>query len=104
MIRVSNQFVNERNVIMPLNNVGIGMGITQETVIDDRGRIVISKEVRDALGLKNGMIVKLHAESNRIIIEKAVSPEEFIENMKGFIKKDSKVPVSDPLDLKKIWK
>lgn len=89
---------------MPLNYVGIVVGMTKETVIDDKGRIVISKEVRDALGLKNGMIVKLHTESSRLIIEKAVSPKEFIENMKGFIKKDSKVPVSDPLDLKKIWK
>ncbi|MCL4335408.1 MAG: AbrB/MazE/SpoVT family DNA-binding domain-containing protein [Candidatus Thermoplasmatota archaeon] len=89
---------------MRLNNVGIIVGMTQEAVIDDKGRIVISKEIREALGLKKGMVVKLHAESNRIILEKAVSPEEFILNMKGFIKKDSKVPVSDPLDLKKIWK
>lgn len=84
--------------------MGIVVGMTQETVIDDKGRIVISKEVRDALGLKKGMALKLHAESNRIILEKAVAPEELIENMKGFVKKGSKVPVSDPLDLKNIWK
>ncbi len=89
---------------MQFNNVGIVVGTTQETVIDDKGRILLSKEIRDALGLKRGMAVKLHAESNRIIIDKSVSPEEFIKNMKGFIKKDSKVPVSDPLDLKRIWK
>ena len=80
------------------------MGMTQETVIDDKGRIVIPKELRDSLGLKNGMKVKLCTEPNRIIIEKAVSPEEFIEKMKGFIKKDAKIPVSDPIDLKNIWK
>ena len=87
-----------------LKHVGIEVGMVQETVIDDKGRIVISKEIRDSLGLKNGMRVKLRTESDRIIIEKAVSPEEFIGKMKGFIKKDSKIPVSDPIDLKKIWK
>lgn len=80
------------------------MGITQETVIDEKGRIVISKNIRDSLGLKNGMRVKIYIESNRLIIEKSVSPDEFREKMRGFIKKGSEVPVSDPLKLKQIWK
>ena len=80
------------------------MGMTQETVIDEKGRIVISKSVRDALGLKNGMRVRIHVESNRLVIEKSVSPDEFRAKMRGFIKKGSEVPVSDPLKLKQIWK
>ncbi len=80
------------------------MGITQETVIDEKGRIVISKNIRDSLGLKNGMRVKIYIESNRLIIEKSVSPDEFRAKMRGFIKKGSEVPVSDPLKLKQIWK
>lgn len=83
------------------NEVGMA---TQEAVIDEKGRIVISKDVRNSLGLKNGMRVRLHVESDRLIIEKTVSPEEFLTRMKGFIKKGSKVPVSDPLKLKQIWK
>lgn len=78
--------------------------MTQETVIDEKGRIVISKDVRSSLGLKNGMKVKMHIESDKLIIEKSVSPEEFRTTMRGFIKKGSKVPVSDPIDLKQIWK
>lgn len=78
--------------------------MTQETIIDGKGRIVISKNVRNSLGLKNGMRVKLHIESDRLIIEKSVSPEEFRTKMRGFIKKGSKVPISDPIDLKHIWK
>ncbi|MCL4412280.1 MAG: AbrB/MazE/SpoVT family DNA-binding domain-containing protein [Candidatus Thermoplasmatota archaeon] len=77
--------------------------MTQETVIDEKGRIVISKDVRISLGLKKGMRVKLHIESDRLIVEKSVSPEEFRTKMKGFIKKRSKVPISDPIDLKRIW-
>ena len=80
------------------------MGMTQETVIDEKGRIVISKSVRNALGLKNGMRVRIHVESNRLVIEKSVSPDEFRTKMRGFIKKGSEVPVSDPLKLKEIWK
>ena len=78
--------------------------MTQETVIDEKGRIVISKSVRNALGLKNGMRVRIHVESNRLVIEKSVSPDEFRTKMRGFIKKGSEVPVSDPLKLKEIWK
>lgn len=78
--------------------------MTKETVIDKKGRIVISKEMRDALGLKDGTRIRLHIESDKLIIEKSVSPEEFINKMRGFIKKGSKVPVSDPIDLKQIWK
>ena len=84
-------------------HVGNEVGMTQETVIDEKGRIVISKDVRISLGLKNGMRVKLHIESDRLIIEKSVSPEEFRTKIKGFIKKRSKVPISDPIDLKRIW-
>lgn len=83
--------------------VGNGVGMSQETVIDEKGRIVISKDVRSTLGLKNGTRVKLHVESDRLIIEKSVSPEEFRTKMKGFIKKGSKVPISDPINLKQIW-
>lgn len=84
-------------------HVGNDVGMTQETVIDEKGRIVISKDVRISLGLKKGMRVKLHIESDRLIVEKSVSPEEFRTKMKGFIKKRSKVPISDPIDLKRIW-
>ena len=65
--------------------MGIEVGITQETVIDEKGRIVISKNIRDSLGLKNGMRVKIYIESNRLIIEKSVSPDEFRAKMRGFI-------------------
>ena len=78
--------------------------MTKEAIVDEKGRIVISKDVRSSLGLKNGMRVKLHIESDKLIIEKAVSPEEFRNKMRGFIKKDSKLPITDPLELKHIWK
>ncbi len=80
------------------------VGKAQEATIDDKGRIILPKEIRKSLGLSAGMKVKLNVESDRIIIEKVISPEEFITRMNGFIKKGSKIPASDPLSLKQIWK
>ncbi len=78
--------------------------MTQEAVVDEKGRIVISKDVRNSLGLKYGTKVRLHVESDKIVIEKAISPEEFKTKMKGFIKKGSRLPMTDPVELKNIWK
>jgi hypothetical protein len=50
------------------------------------------------------MKVRLNVESDRIIIEKVISLDEFITRMKGFIKKGSDISASDPLFLKLIWK
>lgn len=78
--------------------------MAQDSVVDDKGRIVISKEARISLGLKSGTKVRLHIESDKLVIEKAVSPEEFRNRMRGFIKKGSKVSKSDPIRLKEIWR
>ncbi len=80
------------------------VGTSYEAKIDDKGRIILSSEIRKSLGLSPGMKVKLNIDSDRIIVEKMIPPEEFINKMKGFIKKGSPVPVSDPLHLKQIWK
>ncbi|MGC8515177.1 MAG: AbrB/MazE/SpoVT family DNA-binding domain-containing protein [Thermoplasmata archaeon] len=79
------------------------VGSMHEATIDDKGRITLSKEIRESLGLVPGIKVKIDLESDRIIIEKTISPDEFITSMNGFIKERSKIPVSDPLNLKKIW-
>ncbi|MHB8372286.1 MAG: AbrB/MazE/SpoVT family DNA-binding domain-containing protein [Thermoplasmataceae archaeon] len=80
------------------------VGNIHEATIDNKGRILLSKKIRKSLGLSAGMKVKLNVESDRIIIEKVISPDEFITRMKGFIKKGSNIPASEPLFLKQIWK
>lgn len=84
--------------------MGIGVGKMQEAAVDEKGRIVIPRKLRNAVGLVKGSKVKLHSEGRRIVVEKAVSPEKFSREMKGFIKKGSKVRIEDPLKLKEIWK
>ncbi|MBD3408226.1 MAG: AbrB/MazE/SpoVT family DNA-binding domain-containing protein [Candidatus Lokiarchaeota archaeon] len=77
--------------------MGINMGNGQ---LDDRGRITLPKEIRDKAGLKSGDKVHISAVDNKIVIEKVVTVEVFIEELKGCIKVPGDI---DPLKLKEIW-
>jgi AbrB family looped-hinge helix DNA binding protein len=74
---------------------------TEEVTVDDKGRVLIPKEVRDRVGLRAGSKARLKIEKENIVIMPPVSPEEFIREMEGCIKKGT--PTMDPLDLKNIW-
>ena len=55
------------------------MGINmEEVVVDDRGRILIPKKVRDELGLKPGYTARMEVKDDRLVITPPLSPEEFI--------------------------
>jgi len=73
----------------------------EEVSVDDKGRVLIPKEVRDKVGLKAGGKARLKVENEKIIIMPPISPEEFIEEMEGCIREGT--PAIDPLKLKKIW-
>jgi AbrB family looped-hinge helix DNA binding protein len=73
----------------------------EEAVVDDRGRVLIPKHMRESLGLQPGRQARLEMENGRLIITPPKSPEEFIRKMEGCIKKG--MPTIDPLKLKEIW-
>ncbi|MBO3842872.1 MAG: AbrB/MazE/SpoVT family DNA-binding domain-containing protein [Candidatus Brockarchaeota archaeon] len=73
----------------------------EEVDVDDKGRVLIPKEVRDKVGLKTGGKARMKVENERIIIMPPVSPEEFINEMEGCIKEGT--PRIHPLKLKEIW-
>ncbi len=73
----------------------------QEVIVDEKGRILIPKEAREKIGLQTGGKARLRIEKEKLIITPPVSPEEFIKELEGCIKKGT--PVIDPLDLKKMW-
>lgn len=74
----------------------------EEAAVDDKGRILIPKDLREKAGLKPGDRARLKVERGRIVIIPPISPQEFIQEMEGCIAKGA--PSIDPLKLKRIWK
>ncbi len=75
--------------------------IMDEVVVDDRGRILIPKKVRDELGLKPGYAARMEVKDDKLVISPPLSPEEFIEEVEGCINEGE--PSTDPLRLKDLW-
>lgn len=74
----------------------------EEITVDDRGRILIPREIRKRLGLNPGTSARLDVEDQRLIIIPPVPPEQFIQDMEGVITEGE--PTIDPLELKGIWR
>lgn len=82
--------------------VVMGMGKTMgKTEIDDRGRITIPREDREAAGLQPGDRVRVRASRGCLTLEKAVDLETFIAELRGCITVRGDL---DPLRLKEIWR
>jgi AbrB family looped-hinge helix DNA binding protein len=86
-------------------NVGskVGKVSLARTIVDEKGRIILPKRLRLGLGLTEGSQVSVQLQKERLIISKVVNPDDFIRDMEGFVKKDSPLPLLDPLSLKRIW-
>ena len=68
-------------------------------VIDERGRIVIPKDIRDKFGLREGTFVQIDEISDGIKIS-AIRDQNLLKQLKGCIKTEGKI---DPLKVKQIW-
>lgn len=73
------------------------MGIT---TIDERGRVVIPKELRERLGLRPEQKIILELRGDELLLKPAVSVEEFISKLRGCVH-GSKIK---PQELKEIWR
>lgn len=85
-----------------LNKWVVGNGKNMEEVtVDDRGRVLIPKKIRERIGLQPGSGARLEVEGNRLIITPPLSPEKFIQQMESCITGGE--PSLEPLKLKEIW-
>jgi len=73
------------------------------TVVDSKGRIVVPKQLRNEMRLSEGSRVSVQVDKERLVVSRAVEPDEFIVEMEGFVHAGSPVPFMDPLSLKRIW-
>jgi AbrB family looped-hinge helix DNA binding protein len=81
----------------------VGKAVMARTVVDDKGRIVVPKPLRNELRITEGSRVSVQIEKERLVVSRAVEPDEFIREMEGFIQRGSQLPLVDPLSLKRIW-
>jgi len=59
--------------------------MTVLVMVGKKGRIVIPKEIRDTLNIKEGTLLKIYIEGNRLIVEPI---EDIVEKFKGSVKVD----------------
>jgi len=71
--------------------------------MDSKGRVLIPEKVRKKAGLVAGTKLRVSSEDQVVVIRKSVEPEQFIREMKGVIRRGSRVKHTDPLKLKEIW-
>lgn len=85
--------------------VGLNVGKTAvaRTVVDEKGRIILPKPLRTELGITERSEVIVQLEKERLVVSKGVDPDDFIRDMEGFVREDSKLPLTDPLSLKRVW-
>jgi len=74
--------------------------LVAEMVVDSKGRVVLPKEVRRLLGLKEGSRLKIQVGGRKVMIYPPVQAEDFIKEMEGYVKEA--LP-ENPLEVKRIW-
>lgn len=76
------------------------------TTIDERGRVLLPKEIREAHGLTPGSPVIVESGPAGVLLRAALPKKEALERLAGVIKKGARrkgaKPI-DPLELKRIW-
>jgi len=81
----------------------VGKSSIARSAVDSKGRIILPRPLRTALGLTEGTGVAVSLERDQLVVSRLVSPNDFIRDMEGFVKGGSTLPLVDPLSLKRIW-
>jgi len=79
-----------------MNGMGDKVGLTS---LDDRGRVVIPKELREKLGLRPDQRFLVEVRGEEIVLKPALDVEKFIAELKGCVH-GSRIK---PHELKEIW-
>jgi len=79
-----------------INGMGVKMGLTS---LDDRGRVVIPKELREKQGLRPDQRFLVEVRGEEIVLKPALDAEKFIAELKGCVH-GSRIK---PHELKEIW-
>jgi AbrB family looped-hinge helix DNA binding protein len=81
----------------------VGEPSVAQSTLDKKGRIILPRPLRTALGLTEGTKVTVSLERDQLVVSRLMDPRDFIREMEGFVKEGSTLPLVDPLSLKRIW-
>lgn len=73
------------------------------TLVDERGRVLVPKDLRAQFGLEPGCPVIVEADADGIKLRRAIPRKEAFKRLAGVIPKSSARPSLDPRDAKRIW-
>jgi AbrB family looped-hinge helix DNA binding protein len=73
------------------------------TLVDERGRVLVPKDLRAQFGLEPGCAVVIEADADGIKLRRAIPRKEALDRLAGAIPKGAGLAPLDPLDAKKIW-
>ena len=73
------------------------------TLIDERGRVLVPKSLRDQFGLEPGAPVIVEADVDGVKLRRAIPREEALRRLAGAIPKSAGPPPVSPLDAKRMW-
>ncbi len=69
-----------------------------EVTVEDRGRVIIPKAVRDKLGIRGGEKMKVKERDGEVVM-RPVKSGDSLKELKGVVKKSD----VDPMEVKEIW-
>lgn len=75
--------------------------------MDDRGRVLIPKEIREEANLAPGQSFRFEVEADGSLrLQPVLEPREFLDRLCGVINEETRAedaePI-DPLEIKRIW-
>jgi AbrB family looped-hinge helix DNA binding protein len=106
---VAHRKMNPLPKLLYLGNASVPVGFkvgnssVAQSTLDKKGRIILPRPLRTALGLTEGTEVTVSLERDQLVVSRLVDPNDFIRDMEGFVKEGSTLPLVDPLSLKRIW-
>ena len=89
---------------MPFPTYSVGTCMTQ-TVVDQRGRVLIPEDIREGTGLEEGTVVKVETREDGIVIKPIRRSKRSWKELCGLVpKRTGKPEWPTPEEIKNIWR